>query len=88
MTTRTRADRKDSKSVTISLTPSDHARLLRHAPAHAVKNNKYAQLAIRFFMDCEDAFAGPLNEQFRAMLVRDAKGLSQKLAKLLNNPKA
>jgi hypothetical protein len=53
-----------------------------------VKNNKYAQLAIRFFMDCEDAFAGPLNEQFRAMLIRDAKGLSQKLAKLLNNPKA
>lgn len=86
MKTRTKADRADSKSVTMSLTPDDHARLQRHAPAHGVKNNKYCQMAIQFLMDCEDAFGGPMNLDLRRAAAIRVKDMGTKYRKMLSTP--
>ena len=87
MKKRTKADRTDSKSASVSMTPDDHARLARHTPAHGVKNNKYIQIALRFFMDCEDAFGGPMNADLRkaASSVR-VKDMGEKYRRMLSTP--
>ena len=86
MKTRTKADRADSKSVTMSLTPADHTRLQRHAPAHGVKNNKYCQMAIQFLMDCEDAFGGPMNLDLRKAATVRVKSMGEKYRRMLSTP--
>ena len=83
MKTKTRAARPDSKRVTVSLLPTLHARIMRAAPAHRVSNNRYAQMALEFFLDCEEAFGGPLTDQFRGMTVRHLKQTQEKLQQFL-----
>jgi hypothetical protein len=79
----TRAPRSDSKRVTISLLPTLHARLNRAAPAHRVSNNRYTQMALEFMLDCEEAFGGPMTDQFRGMTVRHLKQTQEKLQQFL-----
>jgi len=85
MKTTTKAARTDSKRVTISLLPKLHARVMRAAPAHRVSNNRYAQMALEFMLDCEDAFGGPMTEQFRTMTVRNLKKTQEKLQKFFSD---
>jgi hypothetical protein len=48
-----------------------------------VSNNRYAQMALEFFLDCEEAFGGPLTDQFRGMTVRHLKQTQEKLQQFL-----
>lgn len=82
----TKADRTDSKSASVSMTPDDHARLARHAPAHGVKHNKYIQIALRFFMDCEDAFSSPMNADLRKAATVRVKSMGRIYQRMLSTP--
>lgn len=82
----TKADRTDSKSASVSMTPDDHARLARHTSAHGVKNNKYIQISMRFFMDCEDAFGGPLNLDLRKAATVRVKSMGRIYQRMLSTP--
>lgn len=75
--------RRDSKKTQISLTPGDYARLCRNAPAHGVSNNRYTQIALTFFLDCEEAFGGPMSEQLRQQTVARLKLAKEKFNKFL-----
>jgi hypothetical protein len=75
--------RRDGRKVTISMVPALHARLNRAAPAHRVSNNRYVQMAIEFMLDCEEAFNGPMTDQFRAMTVRHVKKTQEKMQQFL-----
>jgi predicted transcriptional regulator len=78
------AARRDGKKVTVSLLPKTHARLNRAAPAHRVSNNRYVQMAIEFFLDCEEAFGGPLTPQFRDATVGQLRRTQEKLKQFLS----
>jgi len=60
------------RSVHANLTSGNHARLVRHAEASNLSASKYAGVAVDFLLDLEEAFGGPLTEQFRRMLVQSA----------------
>ena len=60
------------RSVHANLTAGNHARLLRHAEASNLSASKYAGVAVDFLLDLEEAFGGPLTEQFRRMMVQSA----------------
>jgi thermostable 8-oxoguanine DNA glycosylase len=60
-----------------------HERMHRRAAAADHKAAKYVAVALDFYMDVEDAFGGPLTEQFRAMIVRNVSGMAAKMEKLL-----
>ncbi len=60
------------RSVHANLTSGNHARLLRHAEASNLSASKYAGVAVDFLLDLEQAFGGPLTEQFRRMMVQSA----------------
>jgi hypothetical protein len=62
----------DRRSVHANLTAGNHARLLRHAEASNLSASKYAGVAVDFLLDLEQAFGGPLTEQFRRMMVQSA----------------
>ena len=76
--------RRDAKKAGLTLTAGNHARLCRRAAAHGVSNNRYCQLALEFLLDCEDAFGGPLTEQFRAQTVNRFKLAREKFNKLIS----
>jgi hypothetical protein len=80
----TAAVRRDDKKVTVSMLPKTHARLNRAAPAHRVSNNRYVQMAIEFFLDCEEAFGGPLTPQFRDATVQQLRRTQEKLKQFLS----
>jgi hypothetical protein len=80
----TAAARRDDKKVTVSMLPKTHARLNRAAPAHRVSNNRYVQMAIEFFLDCEEAFGGPLTPQFRDATVGQLRRTQEKLKQFLS----
>ena len=70
------------RSVHANLTAGNHARLLRHAAASNLSASKYAGVAVDFLLDLEEAFGGPLTEQFRRAMVERAsrsKELQKKL---------
>ncbi len=75
--------RRDNRKVTLSLLPKTYAALNRHAPSHGVSNNRYGQMAIEFLIECEEAFGGPLTEQFREMTVKHLGRTQEKLRQLL-----
>jgi len=79
----TAAVRRDDKKVTVSMLPKTHARLNRAAPAHRVSNNRYVQMAIEFFLDCEEAFGGPPTPQFRDATVGQLRRTQEKLKQFL-----
>ena len=75
--------RGDRKSYYINTTPSEHARAMRRAAAANLSVGKYGDVAVRFYMDIEDAFGGPMTDQFRAMILRQVGGMAAKLEKAL-----
>ena len=44
---------------------------------------KYGEVGMKFYMDLEDAFGGPMTQQFRDMLLRNVGGMAAKLEKML-----
>lgn len=71
------------KSVYANISDNTHARLQRRAPAAHLSSAKYAGVALEFYMDMEDAFGGPMTDQFRGMLLRNIAGMAAKLEKML-----
>jgi len=71
------------KSVYANITHATHAKMQRHAPAAHLSSAKYAGVALEFYIALEESFGGPMTEQFRAILVRNASGVAAKLEKLL-----
>lgn len=72
------------KSVHANLSTGNHARLLRHAEAASLTASKYSGVAVGFLLDLEDAFGGPLSEQFRRMMVQNATKANQTLKKVFS----
>jgi hypothetical protein len=62
----------ERRSVHANLTTGNHARLLRQAEASNLSASKYAGVAVEFLLDLEEAFGGPLTDQFRRMMVQSA----------------
>ena len=60
-----------------------HARLQRRAPAAHLSAAKYTSVALEFYLDLEDAFGGPMTDQFRDLILRSVSGMSAKLEKIL-----
>jgi hypothetical protein len=71
------------RSVFANISHDAHARLQRRAPASHLSSAKYTGVALEFYMDLEDAFGGPMTEQFRAMILRNVGGMAAKLEKAL-----
>jgi hypothetical protein len=71
------------RSVHANLTSGNHARLLRRAEAANLSASKYAGVATVFLLDLEEAFGGPLTEQFRRLLVNSARKAQIALKKVL-----
>jgi hypothetical protein len=71
------------KSVFANISGEAHARLQRRAPAAHLTSAKYTGVALEFYMDLEDAFGGPMTEQFRSMILRNVGNVAAKVEKLL-----
>jgi hypothetical protein len=71
------------KGVFANVSGSTHDRMQRRAPAAHLSSAKYTAVALEFYMDLEDAFGGPMTEQFRAMILRNVGGMAAKLEKAL-----
>jgi len=74
------------KGVFANLSTDLHDRMHRRAAAADHKAAKYVAVAVEFYMDLEDAFQGPLTEQFRAMILRNVGGMADKMEKALKQP--
>jgi len=70
-------------SVYANISDNTHARLQRRAPAAHLTAAKYTGVALEFYMDLEDAFGGPLTDQFRAMILRQVGGIAAKVERAL-----
>jgi len=71
------------KSVFANIADSTHGRLQRRAAAAHLSAAKYTGVALDFYMDLEDAFGGPMTDQFRSMILRNVGGMAAKLEKAL-----
>ena len=71
------------KSVFANIADSTHGRLQRRAAAAHLSAAKYTGVALDFYMDLEDAFGGPMADQFRSMILRNVGGMAAKLEKAL-----
>jgi len=69
------------RSVHANLTSGDHARLQRNASGANLSASKYAGVAVKFLLDLEDAFGGPLTEQFRRTMVGSAARANEVMKK-------
>ena len=72
------------RSVHANLSSGNHARLQRHAEAANLSASRYAGVAVEFLLALEEAFGGPLTEQFRRMLVNSANKAQIALKKVLS----
>ena len=71
------------KGTFANLTDRTHARLQRRASAADLKPARYVAIATEFLLDLEDAFGGPLTQQFRAMLLRNVSVMAAQMEKAL-----
>lgn len=78
-----RYSRGDRKGYYINLPTTEHARLTRHSAAASLSAGKYGEVGMKFFMDLEEAFGGPMTDQFRNMLLRNVGGMAAKLEQML-----
>jgi hypothetical protein len=81
--TKPRYAKDDRRGLFVNMNKADHARMQRRAAAANLSAAKYGDVAIRFYMDLEDAFGGPMTEQFRTMLLRNVGNMAAKLEKML-----
>ena len=72
------------RSVHANLTVGNHARLLRRAEAANLSASRYAGAAVDFLLDLEEAFGGPLTDQFRQMMVQNAARANAVLKKVFS----
>lgn len=75
--------RGDRKGFYVNMGLGEHARLTRRAAAANLSAGKYGEVGMKFYMDLEDAFGGPMTTQFRDMLLRNVGGMAAKLEKML-----
>ena len=75
--------RGDRKGYYINMPLAEHARLTRRCAAANLSAGKYGEVGMKFYMDLEDAFGGPMTQQFRDMLLRNVGGMAAKLEKML-----
>jgi hypothetical protein len=71
------------RAVFANVSDDVYARLQRRAPAAHLSSAKYTGVALEFYMDLEDAFGGPMTEQFRAMILRNVGGMAARLEQAL-----
>ena len=71
------------QGVYANISEQTYARLHRRAAASHLSAAKYTGVALEFYMDLEDAFGGPMTEQFRSMILRNVGGMAAKLEKAL-----
>jgi hypothetical protein len=71
------------RSVFANISDQAHAKLQRRAPAAHLTAAKYTGVALEFYMELEEAFGGPMTEQFRSMILRNVGGMAAKLEKAL-----
>lgn len=67
----------------VNIHREDYDRMSRRAAAANLSVSKYGAVALDFYADLEDAFGGPMTEQFRSMLLRNVGGMAAKLEKML-----
>lgn len=72
------------RSVHANLSSDNYTRLLRHAEATNLSASKYTGVAVDFLLDLEQAFGGPLTDQFRRMMVQNATKASAVLKKVFS----
>ena len=75
--------KKDRSGLYVNMATSDHARMRRRAAAANLSDSKYGAVAINFYADLEEAFGGPMTDQFRNMLLRNVGGMAAKLEQML-----
>ncbi len=71
------------KSGFANITNSTHAGLQRRAAAANLSAAKYTGVALDFYIRLEEAFGGPMTDQFRSMILRNVGGMAAKLEKAL-----
>ena len=71
------------KGVYANVSNPTHARMQRHASAAHLSAAKYTSVAVEFYLDLEQAFGGPMTDQFRQMILRNVGGMAAKLEKAL-----
>lgn len=67
----------------VNIHREDYDRMQRRSAAANLSVSKYGAVALDFYADLEDAFGGPMTEQFRNMLLRNVGGMAAKLEKML-----
>jgi hypothetical protein len=72
------------KGVYANLDNELHERMHWRAAAADQKAAKYVAIALEFYCDIEDAFGGPITEQFRAKVIRDVAGMADSLKAAIN----
>jgi hypothetical protein len=77
-------NKETRKGVFANIDADLHERMHWRAAAADHKAAKYAALAIEFYCDIEDAFGGPITEQFRARVVQDVAEMAGNLKKTMN----
>lgn len=75
--------KKDRTGFYVNIATADHARMQRRAAAANLSDSKYGAVAINFYADLEEAFGGPMTDQFRNMLLRNVGGMAAKLEQML-----
>lgn len=80
---KTQPKKTTRKGTFANLTDRTHARLQRRAAAADLKPARYVAVATEFLLDLEDAFGGPLTQQFRAMILRNVSGMASIMEKAL-----
>jgi hypothetical protein len=75
--------KKDRTGFYVNIAVNEHARMQRRAAAANLSDSKYGEVAISFYADLEEAFGGPMTDQFRNMLLRNVGGMAAKLEQML-----
>ena len=78
-----RYTKRDRSGLYVNMATQEHARMRRKASAANLSDSKYGAVAINFYADLEEAFGGPMTDQFRNMLLRNVGGMAAKLEQML-----
>lgn len=73
---------KATRGIYLNLDDRTKARVEKRAEANNLKLGPYSAMALRHYMDAEEAFGGPIPEQFRAQLIRNVAGWAKKMREI------
>ena len=82
MKTAKKPQSKTTRGVYLNLDPRAKALMDKRAEAHNLKQSAYAMMAVREFMEIEEAFGGPIPQQFRALLQRNVGHWASEMKKI------